>query len=193
MHRSEPGAPHCESQKRMRPETFENARPGRMKTTRILTTPLVLGLAGVITFAALMNACTKSGADDGQANAQRLAERVQEIWQCRVDGDYGRKYDMMSPDIRDRVSKSEFMSAKGYVLYYSYDVDKLEIDGNEAMATVTYTWKANHPLFAKTDPKENTTSDPWVFIDGEWYMKYRTPSITGAEGEVQTPKDDDLD
>lgn len=192
MHRSETGiAPHCESQKGIRPETLENVRPGRMKTMRTLTTPVVLGLAGLITFAALMNACTKSGADDG--SAERLAERVQEVWQCRVDGDYARKYDMMSPDIRDRVSKPEFMSAKGYVLYYSYEVDKLEIDGDEAMATVTYTWKANHPLFAKTDPKENTTTDPWVRIDGEWYMKYRTPSITGAEGEVQPPKDDDID
>ncbi len=140
----------------------------------------------------LIIACTKSSADP-DAIAARLEKRVAEIWDCRVTKDYDRKYDMMSPDIRDRVSKKEFVSSKGFVNYYSFEILKLEIEGETATVSVKYRWKADHPLFEKAPIKEAVTEDPWVYIDGEWYMKYRTPSITGAPDNVQQQKKDDLE
>jgi len=127
--------------------------------------------------------------------AAKLEDRVREVWDCRLRGDYGTKYDLMSPDIRTRMSKNEFINSKGFVSYYSYEILALEIDEDEAIAEVKYTWKANHPLFQKAPVKENVTRDPWVFLDGQWYMKYRKPSLTGAQdAEIQdrAEPDDDL-
>ena len=150
-------------------------------------------VALAVVFGTGLPACTSGEASDQQV-AQDLESRVREVWECRIRKDYGRKYDLMSPDIRDVVEKNEFVNSKGFVNYYSYQIDRLEIANDTADVTVTYEWKANHFLFEKSPVKTATTTDPWVLVDGEWYMKYRTPSITGTpDGQVERKPDDDID
>lgn len=159
-----------------------------MKTINLLC------LSVLIAALPLMPSCSVGSAKGPDQLAADLEKRVTELWQCRVAKNYDRKYDLMSPDIRERVGKSEFISSKGYVNYYGFEIVSLKVDKTEALAEVKYTWKANHPLFEKAEVKENITTDPWVLVDGEWFMKYRTPSIQGAQdGQVMTSPDEDLD
>ena len=155
-----------------------------MRRTRliwILAFVMLFGSTSVVLFS---SAPTKERGDVAQ-----LTKRISEFWNCRVKGDYVTIYDLMSPDIRETVSRPAFVGAKGFVNYYSFDVRSIKIDEDEARALIHYTWKANHPLFEKSDPKEHVMEDVWVRIDGTWFRKFVAPSMVQPEDALLPDED----
>jgi len=148
--------------------------------------------AFVVLFGSTSVVLLSSGGSETRTDVSELTRRIQEYWDCRVKGDYVTIYDLMSPDIRETISRPAFVGAKGYVNYYSFDIRAIEIDQDEARALVHYTWKANHPLFEKSDPKEHVMEDTWVRIDGTWYKKFVPPNMV-PESDEELEVDEDLD
>ncbi len=153
---------------------------------------LIWIVAFVVLFGSTTVVLFSSAPAKDAAAANPLAKRVSEFWDCRVKGDYVTIYDLMSPDIRATVTRPAFVGSKGFVNYYSYDIRSIHIDQDEAVATVYYTWKANHPLFEKSEPKEHVMEDRWVRIDGTWYKKFVAPTMAD-EDRNEIDDDDDLD
>ena len=147
--------------------------------------------AFVVLFGSTSVVLFSSGRNSDPSDVERLLDRMTEFWECRVRGDYVTIYDLMSPDIRESVSRSAFVGAKGFVNYYGFDIRSVEIAGEEARALVQYSWKANHPLFEKSPPKEHVMEDVWVRRDGTWFRKFVAPSMVDAPEE--TLDDEDLE
>ena len=138
-------------------------------------------LAFVVFFGSSSIVLLSATVDSKKSEVQQFQDRVNLFWDCRLKGDYVTIYDLMSPDIRETVTRPEFVGAKGFVNYYSYDIEGIEIKGDEARTRVTYTWKANHPLFEKSKVKEHTMEDLWVKEGGVWYKKFTTPTATPSQ------------
>ncbi len=152
---------------------------------------LVWILAFVVLFGSTSVVLFSSAPTKERGVASQLSKRITEFWECRVKGDYVTIYDLMSPDIKKSVSRPAFVGSKGFVNYYSYEVRSIEIEGDEATAIVHYTWKANHPLFEKSEPKEHVMEDRWVRLDGAWYKKFVAPNmVRSAEEDID---DEDLE
>jgi hypothetical protein len=155
----------------------------RAKAIWILAFVVVFGSTSIVLL-------SSTGGEKNSADVSALKDRITQFWDCRLKGDYVTVYDLMSPDIRETVTRPSFVGAKGFVNYYSYDIKSIEIDGDEARARVHYTWKANHPLFEKSSVKDNVMEDVWVRIDGDWYKKFVAPSIVQQPNEPQRDYDD---
>ncbi len=118
-----------------------------------------------------------------------LRERVKLFWDSRVSGDWVKNYELMSPDMRDEVSMSDYVSTKGFISYYSYEIELVEATGATGQTRVRYSWRANHPAFAKASAQAHTMEDDWVLIDGTWFKKYVPPSL-GTPQPPSSPWDD---
>ncbi|MBI1850122.1 MAG: hypothetical protein HYR85_07235 [Planctomycetes bacterium] len=106
-----------------------------------------------------------------------LRARVGQFWDCRVKGDWVKEYELMSPDLHDQVKLSDYVATKGFISYYSYEVEKIDVNEDTGHARVRYTWRANHPAFSKASAQVHTMEDDWVLIDGAWFKKYVPPSV----------------
>jgi hypothetical protein len=120
---------------------------------------------------------------------ETLRERVSAFWQSRVSADWVKEYDLMSPDLREITTLSDYVSAKGFINYYAYEIERVEVNGDSGRARVRYTWRANHPAFSKASPQLHTMEDDWVRVGGTWFKKYVPPSVATPKAPV-SPWDD---
>lgn len=105
-----------------------------------------------------------------------LTARVNTFWQAREKEDYRTVYDMCSPAFRQKVSADEFLQAKARNLYLTHKVEFVEVEGDKARAHVTFTFRPNDPNLTKMAPSEESTVQPWIRIDGQWYLDAQSPS-----------------
>ena len=151
---------------------------------------LIWLFAFVVVFGSTSVVLFSSTPSTERGEVAELTGRMTEFWECRIKGDYVTIYDLMSPEIRESITRPAFVGAKGFVNYYTYDIRSIEIEGDEARALVHYTWKANHPLFEKSEPKEHVMEDLSVRADDTWFRKFVKPSMVNAGDELV---DDDLE
>jgi hypothetical protein len=151
---------------------------------RILAGSFVAALA-LTASAFLFGTRTVSAVSQDEA----LRDRVSQFWSCRIKGDWVKEYELMSPDLHDQVNLSDYVATKGFISYYSFEVEKVDVDGDTGHARVRYTWRANHPAFSKASAQVHTTEDDWVRIDGTWYRKYVPPSLATPQAP-SSPWDD---
>jgi hypothetical protein len=118
---------------------------------------------------------------DPDQRAERLAERVGEFWQARVDENYRRAYEMMDPFFRGRVSMLQHAGQLDRVDYIDAELlpETIRIDGNRAEVQVRATTEGKETLSIggeafKVPRASGVTDDKWVWLDGDWFRVYET-------------------
>jgi hypothetical protein len=110
-------------------------------------------------------------------DADKLKARVDQYWNVRVKADWSKSYDFMDPFYRSSVDKDTYIKTQGKVKYYGFS-QKSEPVISGVRAAVGVTYDSEVPTFMldgkpfEIPRKETTTLQPWVWLDGEWYVVF---------------------
>ncbi|RKT44477.1 sialidase family protein [Thiocapsa rosea] len=108
-----------------------------------------------------------------------LRARINGFWQALVDKNFEVTYSMQDPFFRARNSWLSYERNMGKILYSSFNVAEVKIDGPKAEVKTTI--RASIPPFrAQTGemisrPEEEITVDEvWLWVDDGWYREFRS-------------------
>lgn len=104
------------------------------------------------------------------ADEAALTQRTTGLWKAKAEQDWKSVYAYMPPVYRARVPLEEFLKSKARLLYITPHVEWVEASGSEARASIAFLYKINDPAVSKMQPKEQKVVEPWVKVDGDWYL-----------------------
>ena len=124
------------------------------------------------------------------AEEAALTKRAAGLWQAKVDQDWKRVYGYLLPGFRARIPLDEFLKSKARFIYIEPRVEWVEASGNEARVSIAYLAKLNDPAVSKMKPEEQRAIEPWVKVDGDWYLDTSVldKPPADAQGVIQEPK-----
>lgn len=108
----------------------------------------------------------------------RLEQRVQALWNYRVDGDYGPAYDIFDFAYKATTPKKFYMDNVGVINYLAYSVDSISINGNEAEVNMKLKYEVKPMILPMTgkpisvQPVDVESPSKWVWIGSDWYLVY---------------------
>lgn len=109
---------------------------------------------------------------------KKLLSRTKELWKARVNGNFGKAYDMFDPFARSSLAKKDYLSRVGQIKYISFEILEKELSIAENTATVkvkaafeaeTFTVGSYEGSIPRT---ERVFELKWVWIDDAWYNVY---------------------
>jgi hypothetical protein len=122
-----------------------------------------------------------------------LRDRVNEFFQCHVDGTYRKAMEYVAEDTKDHY----FESAK--TRYQKFSIDKIAYNDDFTKATVSLNTTVIWQVQANKMLAEVPTTTTWKIEDGKWVWQYSAnsinptpmgPSVVGPQGSrVVPPKD----
>ena len=142
-------------------------------------------LAFVLMFGCTSIVLLSASSERSNAEVSSFKSRVKLLWDCRLRGDYVTVYDLMEPSLRESMSREQFVDSKGFLSYYSYEIQSIEMNGDQARTRVYYTWKANHPLFRKSKIREHVVEDVWTRVGTSWFKKVTSNLEAQVAGGAQ--------
>lgn len=119
------------------------------------------------------------------AEEAALKERVTGLWQAKVKEDWRGVYAYMPPWFRERNPLEKFLQNKAVYLYSAPAVQWVEADGAEARAAIVVGMKPNDAATTKMQPRVGKMIEPWVKIDGVWYLKVLPPEAQAVPTREQ--------
>lgn len=105
-----------------------------------------------------------------------LRQRIGEFWNFMIESEWLKAYPYFDPFYRARVTKEGYMSGKGLIKYYAFDIEQMEIKGNIADVKIKVNYEAPEIVM-----KGKTTSIPrqdriiaarWLWIYDNWYLEH---------------------
>ena len=117
----------------------------------------------------------------GQPDRVRLKQRVLEYWRAMQARDYEKSYAMLDPYFRAKVRFDIYKENLGKIEYRDPELMREEFYGPLALAVTKATvevkpYTVNRKTF-KLDPVEREIPTRWMWIDGDWYMEYRSDAL----------------
>lgn len=117
----------------------------------------------------------------GMMPEESLRSRVAAYWDARVQGDNEKAYDLIEPGAKENISMAGYARRTAHSTIIDYNIRDIKIDSaeNEAVVQVERSFKINPGIIPiKIDETlHQTSSDKWVFVDGQWYMVYGFPGF----------------
>ncbi len=104
------------------------------------------------------------------ADEAALAKRTAGLWKAKAEQDWKSVYSYMPPEYRARVPLEKFLDNKARFLYITPQVEWVEVTGSAARASIAFLYKFNDPSVSKMTPMEQKVIEPWVKVDGDWYL-----------------------
>src|SRR5438552_2047708 len=104
------------------------------------------------------------------ADEAALALRTTGLWKAKAEQDWKSVYAYMPPEYKARVPLEEFLKSKARFIYITPHVEWVEVSGGEARAGIAFLYKINDPSVSKMQAKEQKVIEPWVKVDGDWYL-----------------------
>lgn len=109
----------------------------------------------------------------------RLEQRIKELWNARVKGDYEAAYDFFDFAYKAVTTKKQYAGSAGVIIYHSYTPAETRIEGNEASANGTVKYEVpptfipsvGKPIAVPATESEAPTS--WVWVGSDWYLVYK--------------------
>lgn len=137
---------------------------------------IVPGVLGCMILGALLSkGC--SGIDPEQDRAELMAV-AQKYWELKKEGDWMKIYDLIDPPSKKNISLQEYVTRHGGVIIFpNFEILDVHIEGDKGDAEVRYQMKFNHPFFKENESPEYEHTEPYVKIDGKWYVQYVEPSL----------------
>jgi hypothetical protein len=119
------------------------------------------------------------------ARKSRLEQRVKNLWDARVAGDYETAYDMFDFAYKAAYPKRFYVSSVGVITYLNHKTEDLSIAGNEAHVKMKIKYEVTPTTLPTTGtkltipPVEIETPTMWVWVGNDWYMVFK-PSYDPA-------------
>lgn len=105
------------------------------------------------------------------ADEAALSKRVAGMWEAKAAQDWRAVYGYLPPEWRSRVALDEFLNVRAKFVYLSPKIEWVEADGRgHARARVSFASRINDPAVSKAKPQPSSVIEPWVRVDGEWYI-----------------------
>lgn len=104
------------------------------------------------------------------ADETALTQRTTGLWKAKAEQDWKSVYAYMPPEYRARIPLEQFLKSKARFLYITPHVEWVEVSGSEARASIAFLYKINDPAVSKMQPKEQKVIEPWVKVNGDWYL-----------------------
>lgn len=118
---------------------------------------------------------------ENRPSMEALRERVQLYWTFRAEPDWGKIYDQIfDPRAKVKVSKGSFTNQKtSHITILSHEIADIRVEGLEARVTTRYQFRMAVPAGGKMQRTEGSdqVTVRWVFVAGQWYLKYVDPAI----------------
>lgn len=114
----------------------------------------------------------------GESKAERLRQRVDELWRARLESNFDKTYSIFDHAYRALNTKEAHQGSLGPIKYIKYAVGDVSVKGNEAKVHVNISYEiksamlpqSSKPLeLAPTDASAETT---WVWVIDDWYLVY---------------------
>lgn len=140
---------------------------------------ITIGIALLLTL--LMSSCAGLSGKPKLSPEEALRSRVAAYWDARVAGAPEKAYEILEPDARKTISLGSYCRKTGNSIILSYKIHDIKLDpqGSEAMVRVERSFRIRPGAIPINIDKtlEQTGNEPWVLVDGEWYMVYSPPGV----------------
>jgi hypothetical protein len=125
---------------------------------------------------AVKMASKKEKGMDPKKKEASLRARANAYWKGMVKKDMKVTYEIHDPFYRAKVPFNVYASQRGSIVYHSYHVGEIKIEGNVATVKLTINYEVPKIILMGKEtsmpPKEVATEDTYLFIDGKWYRKF---------------------
>lgn len=105
-----------------------------------------------------------------------LRKSVEDYWNGMIKKDLGTTYRLHDPFYKARIPFEYYASHRGPMVYHSYDIEDIKVQGNVASVKVKVVYEVPKIKFFNKETsiprKETVTEDTYLFIDGTWYRKF---------------------
>jgi hypothetical protein len=94
-----------------------------------------------------------------------------------VKGDLATQYDLLEPKAREQVTLTGFVRARSSVTFQSYQMQDVEVNGDEGTVTTMAKFRLNLPKVSQFGPWDQLTTMKWVKVNGLWYFAYNQKDV----------------
>jgi hypothetical protein len=105
-----------------------------------------------------------------------LRKRVKAYWEGMMKKDLKTTYMIHDPFYRARIPFDYYASHRGPMVFHSYSIEGVRIEGNEAFVNLKVRYEVPKITILSKETsipsKEITAEDTYLFIDGTWYRKF---------------------
>lgn len=111
---------------------------------------------------------------------EALRRRVELYWQALQQGDGAAISSLTDPDLREKAQGWIERIARGSEAsrIQSWRIDKVLLEGHQAVVVVSITSRVQHPLLGPEDHEmASTVTDHWVYKKGRWFVVVEEPSL----------------
>jgi hypothetical protein len=115
-----------------------------------------------------------------QSPEEALRARATQFWEARVKGDLATQYDLLEPKGREQVTLTGFFHARSRVVFQSYEIQQVEVDGERGVVTTKTRFRLNLPTVSRYGPWDQVVVMRWVRVNGVWYVEY-------DQGDIKPP------
>jgi hypothetical protein len=85
-------------------------------------------------------------------------------------------YEIHDPFYRAKIPFSSYASHRGRIVYHSYAIEDLKVEGNVAKVKLKVKYEVPKITILGKETsipaKEDTAEDTYLFIDGKWFKKF---------------------
>jgi len=105
-----------------------------------------------------------------------LRKKVMAYWEGMMKKDLKTTYMIHDPFYRARIPFDYYASHRGPMVFHSYSIEGVRIEGNEAFVNLKVRYEVPKITILGKETsipsKEITAEDTYLFIDGTWYRKF---------------------
>ena len=105
-----------------------------------------------------------------------LRKRLEDYWNGMVKKELNTTYGLHDPFYRARIPFEYYASHRGPMVYHSYTIEDIKVEGNVASVKVKVVYEVPKLTFSNQvtsiPRKETVIEDTYLFIDGLWYRKF---------------------
>lgn len=105
-----------------------------------------------------------------------LRKRLEDYWNGMIKKELSTTYRLHDPFYRARTPFEYYASHRGPMVYHSYTIEDIKVEGNVASVKVKVVYEVPKLTFFNQETsiprKETVIEDTYLFIDGTWYRKF---------------------
>jgi hypothetical protein len=148
-----------------------------MRLSQSVLLPLLIGLLMGCAGQTPSQATPSPPAPVVQSPKEALRTRATQLWEARVKGDLATQYDLLEPKAREQVTLTGFVRARSSVTFQSYQMQDVEVNGDEGTVTTMAKFRLNLPKVSQFGPWDQLTTMKWVKVNGLWYFAYNQKDV----------------
>ncbi|GEM_PF-1070755 len=137
-----------------------------MKTKNSNSLFMSVKVVVAVCLAFVLTACVSAGNLTPEDSVSSLRQRVEDVWQAKHDGNWGKVYDLSLASMDDSVSRSDVIRS-GKLNVAAFSVGEIKLKENGTVADVVVAFDTVQMGFKIPGV---SLHERWVLRDGQWYL-----------------------